>query len=256
MHGQVDLERKEVVNVLMKDLASLKHGMTQQEVENALKARGSHQFTALRSNTIIRCIAYCRSDKWGMYYFVFTNGRLTSICEPPPFEMRTVPYGDSLLNIRVLGDPEVRIDKVLNAKDVIGPSLTAALETKEPNAPPKSSADPGLTAAYLLTKKLLSNKEKDKERAKEYKLLLEKYDPFKVRIGSIAQDIEVHLGKPQIVEAMNEKREMRYYGSVEYGKTAIRELMWISLVYDENKVVRVFSDEFINYDKIKLLEKK
>jgi hypothetical protein len=252
----VSLERKEVVTVRMKDLASLKHGMTEQEVENALKARGNHQFTALRSSAVIRCIAYCRSDKWEVYYLVFTNQRLTSICEPPPFETREVPYGDSSMIVPVLGDPEVQIDKVLSASDLIGPSLFAALDIEDPQVAPKSSTDPGLTAAYLLTQKLFSNKNKDAERARKYRSLLEKYDPFKASIGSTMQDAEVRLGKPQIVEKISPKREMRYYGSIEYGKTANRELMWLSLVYDDGKVVRVFSDRFVDYDKIRLLEKE
>jgi hypothetical protein len=253
VQAQVSLARQEVVNVPTKALAGLSHGMTQIQVEDALGARGNHEFTTVGSNTTIRCIAYYRSEVFGKYYLVFTNDYLSAVCEPPPFQMRRVPYEGSWSNESVLGDPEVRIAKVLSAPDMIGPALVAALK---PATPPKRSWDPGLTAAYLLTRKLFTDKTQEAQRESAYRALLEKYDPFRIDLGITLQVVEARLGKPRITEALDVDREMRYYGSVEYGLMGSRKLMWMVLVVDKGKVIRVFTDDFVDYEKVRKLEEK
>lgn len=249
--AKVSLERREVTNVPTKALAGLSHGMTERDVEESLQARGNHQFTAVMSNGIVRCTAYYRSEIFGKYYLVFTNSYLSAICEPPPHEMRRVPYEGTWSNERVLGDPENRIAEVLKATDMIGPALVAALK---PATPPKSSYDPGLTAAFLLTK-LFADKTKQSERERKYTVLLEQFNPFKINIGDTLVAVETRLGKPHITEDLDMGREMRYYGSIEFGRSGSRQLMWLAVVYKEGKVIRVFSEDFIDYDKIAPLEK-
>src|SRR5437667_9594586 len=57
-------------NVSPVALSSLQHGLTQQQVEERLKARGDHEFTAAFSNGIARWISYYRNDVYGHYYLV------------------------------------------------------------------------------------------------------------------------------------------------------------------------------------------
>lgn len=233
-------------------LASLQAGMAQDRVEEVLSARGDHQFTALISTNVVRCVSYYRNDVFGEYYLVFTNNHLSSICEPPAFEMRRVRYNDSWLNERVAGDPEGRISKVLAATNMLGPTLVAALK---PQTPPKRSTDPGLTAAFLLAQRSV-DKAKQAQREKEYLVLLEKFDPTKVELGATVAEVEKRLGKPRIVETLETGDEKRYYGSVEFGLMASREMMWLTIVCREDKVIRVFSHDFLDQSKIKALEEK
>lgn len=231
-------------------LASLQPGMAQDRVEEVLSARGDHQFTALISTNVVRCVSYYRNDVFGKYYLVFTNNHLFSICEPPAFEMRRVRYNDSWLNERVAGDPEGRIAKALAATNILGPTLVATLK---PQTPPKRSTDPGLTAAFLLAQRS-ADKTKQAQREKEYLVLLEKFDPTKVQVGATVGEIEKRLGKPQIVEILENGDEKRYYGSTEYGSMASREMMWLTVVYREDRVIRVFSHDFLDQSKIKALQ--
>jgi|GEM_PF-1880345 len=251
VQAQVSSQRREVVNVPTEALAGLSHGMTELQVVDALGARGIHQFTALRSNSIIRCKAYYRSEMFGKYYVVFTNNHLLAICEPPPFKMQLVSYQGSWSNRRVLGNPEERIAQVLDASDIIGSALFAKLK---PSTRTKRSWDPGLTAAYLLTRKLFADKKREAEREAAYTALLDRYDPIGIDLGATVEMIEARLGTSHITQALEMDREMRYYGSIEYGLTGNRELMWLAIVYDKGKVIRVFSDDFIDHEKIRAIE--
>jgi len=239
-------------NVSPVALASLQHGLTQQQVGVQLKARGDHEFTAAFSNGVTRCVSYYRNDVYGHYYLVFTNDCLARICQPPPFEMRREPYEGTWANYRVLGDPEARLTAVLRAEDMIGADLAAALK---PQAPPKNSVDPGLTAAFLLSQGLASPASKA-ERERKFLALVNQYDPYRIAPGSALTSVERQLGKPHITESLEDGREVRYYGNIEFGLNARRELMWLSVVYKDGKVVRVFSRDFVDYDKIRPLEQR
>ena len=167
-------------NVTPGSLVSLQHGLTQRQVEEQLKARGHHQFTAAYSNGVARCVSYYRNDVYGHYYLVFTNDHLARICQPPPFELRKEPYKGTWAVYRVLGDPEARVAAVLRADDIIGPQLTAALK---PQTPPKRSVDPGLTAAFLLAQGLVSGASKAELESK-FQALVQQYDPYQIALGS------------------------------------------------------------------------
>ena len=231
-------------------LAGLVHGLTQRQVEARLGARGEHEFTAALSNAVVRCVSYYRNDVYGHYYLVFTNDCLARVCRPPPFEMRQQRYGRGWANYRVLGDPEARIGKVLGAQDMIGPRLVAALK---PVSPPKQHVDPGLTAALLLARRG-ADREKQDEWGRQFNALLRRYDPYGITLGSTVSSVEDRLGKPHTTERLPGDRQIRYYGSVEFGRVGQRELMWVSVVYQHAKVIRVFSRDFLDEDKVRQLE--
>jgi len=190
-------------NISPNALLGLRHGFTQQKVEELLKVRGQHQFTAVTSNGIARCVSYYRNDVYGHYYLVFLNKRLLKICEPPPFEMREEPYRGTVFVRRVLGNPEARLDAVLQAEDMFGPRLTAALT---PQTPAKRSWDPGLTAAFFITRLLFYPLVKQRERT--FSALIKQFDPYQIVIGSTVQDVESRLGKAHIAEAYGSDRDI------------------------------------------------
>jgi hypothetical protein len=166
--------------------------------------------------------------------------------------MRKEPYRGTWANYRVLGDPETRLAAVLRAEDMIGPRLTAALK---PQTPPKRSVDPGLTAAFFLAQ-ILAGATSQSERERRYHALVKQYDAYQVAPGSPLALVEHRLGKPQITEPIGEGREIRYYGNIEFGLSAGRELMWLAVVYEDGSVVRVYSHDFVDHDKIRPLEDK
>ena len=249
--AQVSTERREVTNVPLEALRNLTAGMRESDVETELGKRGNHQFSAQWSNSVIRCVAYHQCNVYGKYYLVFTNRCLSAICDPPRKEMVRVPYRGSWLNKSILGDPEVRISRVLESTNLLGTAFGVASKR---DGKANRSIDPGLTAAYALTKSLCAGNAREKERAKTYATLLDKYDPYKIELGTDILAVEQRLGTPQITLSLGMETEMRYYGSIEYGLRACRELMWLAVVYDKGKVIRVFSEDFLDYDKIRDLE--
>ena len=244
-------------NVPPSALLSLRHGFTQKQVEDLLKVRGYHQFTAVLSNGTTRCITYYRNDVSERYYLVFLNERLVKICNPPPFEMIKVPQTDGTVWVqRVLGNPETRIDAVLHAEDLIGPKLPAALVPQTP-PPPKQSVDWGLTAAFVLTKLAFGSSSREHKRGHMYADLVEKFDPYEIEVGSSRESVESRLGKPHIIESLDKDREMRYYGSIWFGLAVRRGTMWLSVVYENDKVIQVLSHDFIDVTfKIRPLDEK
>lgn len=202
-------------------LASLQHGLTQQQVEEQLKARGGHEFTAALSNGVVRCISYYRNDVYGHYYLIFTNDHLARICQPPEFKMRSEPFKGTSANRRVLGDPEVRLAAVLGAEDMIGPRLTAALKAR---TPPKGSVDPGLAAAFLLSQ-ILGSAASQAERERRLTTLVKQFDPYALALGSTLASVESRLGKPHIIESLGDDHEIRYYADFAFGLPASSKLM-------------------------------
>ena len=68
--------------------------------------------------------------------------------------------------------------------------------------------------------------------------------------------MENRLGKPRITEPQSLSREVRYYGSIEWGRQTSRVLVWLSVAYESGRVIRVFSRDFIDEDKIIVLEEQ
>jgi hypothetical protein len=86
--------------------------------------------------------------------------------------------------------------------------------------------------------------------------LVKQFDPSQIALGSALTLVESRLGKPHLTDSLDGGREMRYYGNIEFGLSASRELMWLSVVYEDGKVIRVFSRDFFDHDKIRPLEEK
>jgi len=147
----------------------------------------------------------------------------------------------------VLGDPEARLDAVLQSEDMIGPQLSAALT---PQPPPRHSWDPGLTTAFWLAQRT-ANKAALAERERQFADRAEQFDPLAIDVGSSLNAVEKRLGKPQVTESLEANREIRFYGTIEFG---LIEQMWISIVYEEGKVIRVFTRDFFDRDKVRSLE--
>ena len=95
---------------------------------------------------------------------------------------------------------------------------------------------------------------REARRERTYRALLEKYDPFGLELGATLKAVEARLGPPAITARLDADCEMRYYGSVEHGLMGNRNLMWLVLVFDKDKVIRIFADDFVDYGKIKKLE--
>lgn len=247
--------RETSCTVTSQSLLTLERGMDEAEVEGKLGKRGKHQFTAQIPDGTARCVEYWRDGISGRYWLVFTNGCLARVCHPLQRRMRQEKYGDSWCARSVSEDPERQIQRVLEAPDLLGDSLQKELET--PIAATKPSVDPGLTVVAAVTKflsPLFRNPIAEKRQAREWNRLLALYDPFAVSLGQTPGDVESRLGTPCFIEDMGEGKEARGYGSMKHALPGSeREFVWLVVVYAEGKSLRVFSSDFIDFDKISLI---
>ena len=148
---------------------------------------------------------------------------------------------------------DVMINEVLEAPNLIGTEFALV---QAPKGADKRSYDYGLAAAYLITRALFRNRAAEEQQARNYAALLSKYDPFKVSIGELRHDFEARFGPPQITEKLEQGKELRYYGSVKYGFSHGRNLMWYAIVFMNNRVTTILADDFLDQNKIRELEDK
>ena len=254
-HPELEPVRETNCIVPSQSLLTLEGGMDEAGVEGMLGKRGKHQFTAQLPDGTVRCVEYRRDEISRRYWLVFTNGCLARVCHPLQRRMRQEKYGDSWSARSVFEDPELQIQQVLESPDLLGEPLQRELEA--PIAKTKPSVDPGLTVVAVTTKflsPLFRNPIAEKRRAREWNRLLTLYDPFTVSLGQTYGDVESRLGTPCFIEDMGEGKEARGYGSMKYALPGSeREFVWLVVVYVGGKSLRVFSSDFIDFDKISLI---
>jgi hypothetical protein len=230
--------------VAVDSLLHLERGQSQKKIEEVFGTPARHEFTARIDDRLLRCASFA-FDSTGRYYFVFTNDALAKICEVTPFEFRRVPYKDTWWEIPVRADPEKRLKKVLDSPDLVGAALSESLKRRGP--PPKSGSMNVLPAFIVAAPFWAAAAPLRAERRAEVEALAKKFDPYKVKLGMSVEHVEEMFGKPHVTDSVREKRETRYYGSARLGESP---LLWISVVFEDGRTVRVFSGDFFDMDKI------
>lgn len=239
-------------------LATLQHDMTQEEVAGLLGNFGKHQFTAILSNGTVQCVQYTRDEMYGRYFIVFLDGKLKSICHPPlgrTREERRIANGGSWSVSRVFEAPEKHIQEILDAPDLTGENLKTEMKVLPKER--SSHIDFGLTAVAATTQvvsPLFSNPFSARRRRNEWMHLLEKYNPFSFDVGMSREQIEARLGESHLVEELGNGNEFRLYGAGAYTQPGgEREFVWIGFVFEAGKTIRIFSRDFLDFDRVTLL---
>ena len=98
-----------------------------QDVEGTLGSEHRLQFHVLIKSMDCLCLSYAFSNPSDVLYFVFKNGKLDRISEPPPFDYRlidsaveTPEWKGGKISIRAPVDPWARMDLVLTSRDLSG----------------------------------------------------------------------------------------------------------------------------------------
>ncbi len=181
-------------------LGSVAQGMSLPAVEDALGTEHRLQFHVLVAAVDCLCLSYAFGRSYDVLYFVFKDGVLDRIAEPPPFEERLIDYPGtgtdgkgSKISIRASVDPWTRMDLVLASPDLSGPAATASVQRRCPEERMSMSIIPAvIIAAPLLPFLYLGT-------ANEYRInarTQERYDAQKVRLGSSIQDVLGQFGAP------------------------------------------------------------
>lgn len=181
-------------------LATVAPGMSLREVEDALGPEHRLQFHALVKSAEYLCLSYAFCKSYDVLYFVFKDGTLDRISEPPPFEWKDIDYqGDSpewkgtKISIRVPVDPWIRMDLVLGSSDVSGQAAVDSIMKRCPKDHLSMAIVPASIIAAPLLPFLLAG------RANEYRIntdTKERYDPQKIVMASTITDVIGRFGAP------------------------------------------------------------
>lgn len=217
--------------------------MNEEQVVTLLGKRGKHQFTAQLDSLVVRCVEYRQMEVFGRYYLVFINGYLSSVCHPVPLRKCMEQYGDAWSVSSIFEDPELHMQRILAAPNLLGTSLLEELDA--PLAKSELPGDPGLTVVAAITRvisPLFSNPFLEKRRCQEWRKLLERYDPFAVSLGASSKTVKEQLGLFCFSEEMPQGHELRGYGSKKHALPGSeREFVWMGVVYENDKAIRVYS---------------
>lgn len=217
----------------------LKRGISFAQFTNGLGAPPTHEFTLRRGSNIVRCVSQCIDKPFQKYYFVFVDGRLTTVCEPPPFDYTTVPYRGARLEVRKPWKPEERVEQVMQSNDLTGTALLQSIDRrKRPSRTGPAQFPPGIASRFS----------SEAERAnKALKVVAQRFDPIKVALGDGLEAVEAQFGSSHHAETLLNRHERRCYGSPRHG---VNIEVWVMVGFNDGKVVEIFSDDFFDTEKI------
>ena len=235
----------------------LKRGISLAELESAFQIKPTHEFTVRRNAATIRCVRYdlIAPHTYQTYYFVFTNDALASICLPPPLE-----YGERMENDMRIGfvivQPEKIVETVIHSEDLNGEALAKSVsEVMSLKRSKNSGNEPwNILPAFIILSPLIVatapvNVVRDIQWRHEFETQRAQHDPFRIGLGMTVGEIEAVLGNPFTIGATADGLEIRYYGSPKF--IGYSGELWVSIVFDQGKVMRVFSDHFFEAEKIR-----
>ncbi len=231
-------------------LQTVERGISQKRLEALFGVPARHQFEASRDETTTRCVSYSFSSFHLKYYFVFTNDALNKIILPPRFEHELSPAERGERAVWKSYVPEERMNVVLQAPDLNQQGILASIERRHrpekfDNALPALIIVGVIAAPVALVRGTVENR--------KIKTLAEKFNPYRLTLGMTVEEVEQLFGAPVLSEKPDDVSETRYYGSPKLGTH--NSLLWVCVVFKNEKAVRVLSDDFFNYRKVEQVVK-
>lgn len=240
------------------DDEALRLGLSQKDVSEKFKGSGTHQFSARQGSNAFHCVSYSFGERLIRYYFLFKNDQLVSILDTRPFfanAFTSKPYPKvpgTRIEVRKPWKAEDFMRGILEAKTLSPKAFSSQIKARlEENSGRKRSYN--VLPAFLILAPLIIPHAIAEN--KKYEAWLRAYDPFKIKIGTTRGKVETAYGKPHfIVQHNGSDRETHAYGPSELlrrDKTRLylgpwNKRFWISVVYENDVAVRVFSNDLFN----------
>ena len=249
-------------------ITNLSPGLSLEEVQKRLAAKLQHEFTAgIESNQFL-CVLMrnTQSSAPAFFYLLFRNGGLSGILEEPQpvFERKT--YRGKPASVPKPVDPEEELGAVLKQPFLRAAEIKQRMEAWAAAAEAASSGkEPGnIRPAFALAAPLVAAKAPTVAKArKEAASLIEKYDPFKIKIGMSPAEVQSLFGLPNNSERKADQ-VLEVYGarlppaatlpvaSSEPPPTEVGSV-FVAVVFQNGKVTRVFSHDFFDKRTLKQL---
>lgn len=231
--------------VTVEALADLPRGITLDELQGIMATPPRHQFTARIDGGERLAVSYAFGETWARLYFVFRNGKLEKIVEPPPSEYKQVPYKGGILELKRPVDAEKRLEVVLAAPDLAGAQPAAAIRGKLPKRsrppinvlPPFEPVPPVPAAARP---RIVKNYQRNLELAR-------RFDPFKLKLGMTPAAVDREFGEPLRLEGDGGPQPSRVYDSdEEVSVNPEYAFSPVAVVFEKDAATRIFSNDFVD----------
>lgn len=232
-------------------LLTVRRGASQKQLETMLGVPARHEFTVSRDHLAIHCVSYQFASFYLKYYFVLTNDALEKIILPPGYEHELSPWEQGKRAVWKSPNPQERVEVVLQAPDLDREGIIDSIERRY--RPEKfNSFLPAVLIAYLIAAPVALVRGQIENR--EIKALAETCDLYRAHLGMSMAEVEQMFGAPWLIEKLEDGSETRYYGSPKLGIQ--NPLLWLSVVFKDEKALCIFSDDFFNYQNLEDIEKK
>jgi hypothetical protein len=229
-------------------LDRLERGASLPHCEAVVGVPARHEFTARHGGATVRCVSYLFASYHLKYYCVFTNGALWKIIQPPRFAHELSAWERGTRAVWTSYDSEERLEVVLHAPDLDRRSLRTSIERRYKPKAFDHTLPGALMVGVVFAPVALARWAGGGAEREELRELARRFDPYRVRLGMTVDEVGALLGTSGVKEALGGGLETRYYGSTKLGTRNPR--LWVSVVFQEGRTVRVFSGDFFDYQRL------
>lgn len=235
---------EDATNTLAAKLSALNPGASLVETERALGMSLLHQFTTNNSDGSIACFKFGRTNGPGLY-LLFEDAKFTGLKRPPVPQFEYKTYRGKRWQVPVPLVGAERVELVMKAPLLSSKEwMNDILNWRDPNSipEPKGNFSPVAEAFAPLLKQAA-------QAAVKAEQLRNKCDPKKIEPGMSVTTVDSILGPTKATRRIEDHVTVKMYGSELAKMTpAVTVPLWVEVTFVSNKVVAVFSGDFVRRD--------
>jgi hypothetical protein len=230
-------------------LANLPREISLAQLSVAIGIKPRHQFTARVGTADVVCVSVTLERPKASLYFVFGNDKLEAIQEPPKFEFEVRTYEGKPWQVPKPVESEGRMRKVLQGEHLSPRDIEERVNRwLAAEAAASNRREPlNILPAFVIVAPLLRSQAPASLRSeREAQRLARMYDPFQIKLGMTADEVQAVFGKPA-TRAADSNSTVHVYGAALPRNISIEfPPIWLSVVFCDGKAVRVFSHDFFD----------
>jgi len=231
-------------------LTNLGRGISLADLSAKTGAQPQHQFAAQLGTNELLCVKLLFQHPRGRLYFVFQNGRLAAVHDPPRVESETYGYFGKTPRTRPNRvDPEDKMNTVLLSPDLSHSEIGERLEQWSRNeAVASKGQEPNVLPAFIIIAPLwLANTPSIMRANDEARKLTAKLDAFKIKLGMKTNETMALFGEPTQIALPSTNCILHIYGSRFPAKASGHHSPnWVTVRFCDGEATRVFSHDFID----------
>jgi len=232
-------------------LTNLQRGISLGELIAKTGIKPQHQFTARLGTNDVSCVKIPFEHPRGSLCFVFRDGALRAIQDLPRVDFETNGYyGTKPRTGPKAVDPEERLSKVVEGRDMSPAEIVEKLEQwlRNEAVASKGKEPMNILPAFIITSPFWLAKTPSIIRAKsDAERLADKFEPCRIKLGMTTNETQAAFGEPEArISGMSNSLVHVYGSKLSPFAPAVTPSVWISVVFSDGKVTRIFSHDFFD----------